>query len=191
LREFGRFPDTSAWEVGDLLLLSAVRQPLISRWIVAAQRRGGFDPLLARWHLAAISVGHDHVCEAVPTGIRYGPLHRYVGAHLIRVRRDASLTPVQRYELALRSVVRLKETYSILRIPGMAIDAAMGFWRSHHRPTRAPSVICSQIYADAYMATTLRVLGPRGDFATGRLVPADLSMTTALSDVATAWLAIR
>jgi hypothetical protein len=176
--------------VGDLLLLSAVRQPLVSRWIVAAQLRGGFDSSHARWHHAAIYVGHDHICEAVPTGIRYGPVHRYVGTHLIRVRRDASLTAVQRYELALRSVVRLKEMYSVLHMPRLALDAAMGFWRSNHRPTRAPSVICSQIYADAYMATTLRVLGPRGDFASGRLVPADLSMTAMLSDVPAAWLRI-
>lgn len=173
-----------------MLLLSAVDPPLISRWIVRAQVAGGFAPEHARWHHAAVYVGHDHVCEAVPTGVRYGPIYRYVGNHLIRVCRDHGLTQVQRYEIALRSAVRVKERYSWWHMPGIAWDATRGFWLRGSRPTRAPSVICSQVFAEAYAAATGRLLGPSGAFAAGQLTPADLSGSPALSDLRTTWLSI-
>lgn len=164
--------------------------PLLSRLIKTTQAKGGYAPAHARWHHAAVYVGHDHIREAVPTGVRYGPIYPYIGRHLTRVCRDHAVNPVQRHEIALRSVVRVKEPYSWWRAPRIAVDAWRGFWHRGSRPTGAPSVICSQVYAEAYAAATRRLLGPPEAFAKGQLVPADLSGSPALFDLRAAWLRI-
>lgn len=185
IRHFGRFPDTAPWKPGDLLLFCAVRPGLASRAIVRTQSNGGFADKDARWHHAAVYVGHNHLCEAVLSGVRYGPIYPYVGTHLIRVRRDETLSDRLRYELAIRSLARLKQDYSVRRLPLLAFYGVAGFWKRTTLPPDTPTVICSQVFADAYMLTTRRLVART---ATSPIVPADLSMTEVLSDVATSWL---
>lgn len=185
LRRFGRFPNTSLWKPGDLLLFSAVRPSLASRAIVRTQTNGGFAEQDARWHHAAVYVGHNHICEAVLSGVRYGPIYPYVGAHLIRVRRDETLTEMNRYELAIRSLAHLREDYSVKLLPLLAFYGLAGFWNRKTLPPDTPTVICSQVFAHAYTGTTMRlVAGPQAI----PVVPADLSMTDTLTDVKTDWL---
>lgn len=185
IRRFGRFPDTALWKPGDLLLFSAVRPSLASRAIIRTQTNGGFNEKHARWHHAAVYVGHNHLCEAVLSGVRYGPIYPYVGAHLIRVRRDESLSEISRYELAIRSLARLKEGYAVNLLPMLAFYGLAGFWNRKTLPPDTPTVVCSQLFAQAYAGTTMRYVA---DPAAIPVVPADLSMTEVLSDVATGWL---
>ena len=183
LREFGYFPDTAIWKPGDLLLFSAVRPSFASRAIITTQLEGGFAKDDARWHHAAVYVGHDHICEAVLWGgVRYEPIYSYVGSHLIRVRRDEKLSESQRYEIAIRSLANLKKYYSIRLLPLLAFYAVAGFWKRKALPRDTPTVICSEMFAVAYSSTAERRV------AQPPVVPADLSMTDVLNDQKTDWL---
>ena len=186
LRHFGRFPNTGDWQPGDLLLFSAVRPSLASRAIIRTQEKGGFLECHARWHHAAVYLGHDHLCEAVLWGgVRYEPIYAYVGSHLIRVRRDERLTDIQRYEITIRSLALLKENYSVRRLPLLAFYGVAGYWTRNRLPPDTPTVICSQLFSHAYgLATGRYVANP----AAIPVVPADLSMTDVLTDVKTDWL---
>lgn len=181
VREFGRFPNTALWQPGDLLLFSAIRPSLASRAIVRTQTKGGYEAP----HHVAVYVGHNFLCEAVLRGVRYGPIYTYVGSHLIRVRRDPSLSNTERYELAIRSIARLKENYSVNRLPLLVFYGMAGFWTRTRLRSDTPTVICSQVFADAHSLTTRRLVVQT---EANLVVPADLSMTDVLTDVATNWL---
>ncbi len=184
LRKFGWYPQTEPWLPGDLILLHSVRPSLISRLIISGQHTGGYPPVDARWHHAAVYVGDDYLCEATLCGVRYRPIYSYVGARLIRVRRDPRLKPDQRYKIAITAMARLRRAYSWIDLLRLGVQSLMGFWRPRRMVLGTFGLICSQLYADAYQATTGRVLTSGGrQIAT----PADLSLTEILVDVQFGW----
>ncbi|MEK7246438.1 MAG: hypothetical protein AAB223_10520 [Pseudomonadota bacterium] len=183
--EFGRFPNFDEWRPGDLLLFHDPRWfSFVSRLIVWAQR-DGYGSNHARWHHAAVYVGDGFVCEAsMIGGVRRLPLHAYVGKHWIRVRRDSRLSELDGYKIAIRAMTRLGQSYdfgAILLLIGQLIG---GLWK---RPTLAlnfKGAICSRLYELAYWAAAGRTLHDTD----GRpIIPAELSRTDRLVDVAVHW----
>jgi len=107
VRRFGLFPNVDDWLPGDLVLVSHVQPDWIQRQIMEAQGRCGYAPDDAQWQHSAVYMGDAYVCEAGTSGVRYEKIANYVGSHKIRVRRDFSLTPDDRWRLAIQAVVRL------------------------------------------------------------------------------------
>jgi len=189
LRSFGRFPDVTKWRAGDLLLVSAVKPPFSSQQIIKAQERGGYAEEDARWHHAAIYVGRSNVCEALTRGVTHGPIYKYVGSHLLRVRRDPLLTPDDGWQLAMEAMTNLRTSYSFGAIASLARKARRGFWTRPSKPSPLPdrAVICSKLFADAYSITTERVMG---NSVAEEVTPAHLSATNKLIDVPMYWAQI-
>lgn len=190
IREFGRFPNVDSWRPGDLILLSALKPGRISRKIIATQRKGGFAEQDARWHHAAIYLGKSRICEAIPTGVKTSFIYRYVGSHLIRVRRGIALSPEDGWEIVLNVMYMRGWNYSWLTPIQMLFQSNRGFW---NELVRLPfgsrrAVICSELFADAYSLATGIVLG---NTAGATPTPAFLSNTQRLQDLGTFWRSIH
>jgi hypothetical protein len=189
VRALGRFPDVRAWRAGDLVLVSALAPEFLSRRIVLAQERGGFAPIDARWHHAAVYLGDGRICEATLGGVQARRIDGYIGTHLIRVRRDPLITETEGYDIAVHALFRMRWYYSVWTIVRMLLQSWRGFYDDPVglRFAARHSVICSILYADAYSLVTQRVLG---NAAGATPTPAFLSSTPALTDVACRWSAI-
>lgn len=192
LRQFGRFPDTSLWLPGDLLLFNAVHPGWIAQSIIQGQQRGGYAEEDARWHHAAVYLGDGiSICEAVACGVRHRPIYAYIlGNYRLRIRRDCALTPEDRWKIAIHSLTRLGSPYGFIRgILSLSYQSFTGYWQSRGKLPilGARAVICSQLYNDSYSLGTGRLLIPS---PTGTVKPADLSLTSKLADIATTWLTI-
>lgn len=188
-REFGCLPDFTLWRSGDLLLFSELERGFISNHIVKAQERFHYAPEDARWHHVAVYIGSSDLCEAAPEdGVRCQPVAEYVGNTLIRVRRNENLNADDAYGIAIRALMRLQKNYSLSSI-------VISWIRSWRRPTppspeyrsENQAVICSQLFHDAYMEATGLSLFDRAD---APMLPALLSATDRLTDVASAWTAL-
>src|SRR5438132_424141 len=118
-RQLGRFPDTSHWQVGDLILFGEINPGFRSRSIALAQTRLGYAPKDARWTHAAVYVERDYICHATPfRGVRYEKIYPYIGNHILRVRRDASLSQSERFQIALQAAVR-RQRYSLRELAAL------------------------------------------------------------------------
>lgn len=187
VRRFGRFPNIDDWLPGDLLLVAAVKPDWIQQEIVKAQERRGYDSVDARWTHAAVYMGDGYLCEAGTSRVRYAPVATYVGDHLIRVRRDSALTETERWRLAIQAVVRLGEPYDFRKIFSIYKTSFSTSWTSTMRAQfrqKGRSVICSQLYFDAFSAVTGKLL-PLNDLTA--VTPAALSLTPGLQDVSLHW----
>lgn len=190
LRQFGRFPNVRDWFPGDLLLFSAVHPNWISKSIIRGQENGGYAAEDARWHHVAVYLGDGiSICEATSTGVHHAPIYPYLGEYLLRVRRDPTLTPDQRWQIAIKSLTRLGSRYSFRHILSLAYHSWHGFWRQNNSlpPLGAKAVICSQLFSEAYTLVTSRL--PLSS-PSGPMKPADLSLTESLTDIETSWLKI-
>jgi hypothetical protein len=187
VRKFGYFPNISDWLPADLILVSPVQPDWIHRQITQAQIRGGYHPAHATWQHAAVYLGDGYLCEAGTSGVRYAPVSDYVGQHLIQVRRDFTLTPDERWRLAIQAVVRLGESYDFRDIWSLYRRSLRTSWtvalRAQFQSSKR-SVICSRLYSDAFSAVTGRILVSS---APSSITPAALSAATVLTDVATHW----
>jgi hypothetical protein len=190
VRAFALFPNIDDWLPGDLVLVSPVFPDWIERQIVDAQTRCGYSPEDARWHHAAVYMGDGYVCEAGTSGVRYAAIFNYVGDHLIRLRRDFDLTSDQRWRLAIQAVVRLGEPYGFRDILSIYKTSFSMSWTSAVRAqfdARKRSVICSQLFANAYSVVTSKLVSTT---ASNAIIPATLSFSRTLSDVPLHWKGI-
>jgi hypothetical protein len=189
LRAFGKFPNVEQWLPGDLLLVSSLKPNLITRQTITAQERGGYGIDDARWQHAAVYVGEGYVTEASLHGVRYAPIYPYLGNHLIRLRRPVGLTADDRWRIAVQAAVRTNEKYGLVSIASLFAYSFVGLWtrRRGFSVAQARSVICSQLYSDAYSRVTGRLIAPP---AAGTITPAALSATPELEDVNISWLSI-
>lgn len=190
IRNFGYFPNIDDWLPGDLLLVSSVKPPWVSRQIIASQKRGGYVAEDARWHHAAIYLGEANVCEATGQGVHVAPLFGYVGDHLLRVRRDTNLKIEDRFRLAMAALLRLGTRYSAGDVVGLFARSFRGYWDGSPgavSPLGARAVICSRLYSDAYSMVTNNFIASR---PTLEVTPAALSETTKLHDVDLHWKSV-
>ncbi|MDX2224370.1 MAG: YiiX/YebB-like N1pC/P60 family cysteine hydrolase [Rhodospirillaceae bacterium] len=187
IRKFGRFIDTQVLEPGDVMLFADARPTVLGNLIVSTQKKLQFSQDDSRWTHVAIYAGEEHICEAVVQGgIRYHPLHDYIGARLIRVRRDNSLAVDQRYRIVIRAMTQLRQQYGYLSALKIwrAAFASAGFFSRSIVPLIYPrNLVCSQLFADAYGAVTQKMLDSSFAFFT----PAHVSATTKLIDVQLHW----
>lgn len=195
VRVFGNYPAVNSLLPGDLLLFAEVQPDWISRSIEHAQLAGGFSPDDARWTHAAVYLGDGlSVCEATFTSllrgsVSHGKLYGYIGTHLIRARRDLTLTPDQRWRIALEALTYLGTPYPFLTIVKLSVQALKGGGLGGRRRLgilAGRSKFCSQLYAEAYSEVTKRVLGN----LPADVYPASLSGIAALADVNLSWLSL-
>lgn len=185
VRQFGYVPDFDEWRAGDLVLFSTTSPNLFQRHIVKTQIKLNYTEEDARWHHAAVYIGDTYLCEARPGGVRYHPVVETLdGATSLRLRRDPNLAQDQRFLLAIKALLRLSRPYSYASV-----------FRAFLRPfnprrfvrfllPRGRTLICSQLFHDAYIEATGSVLVERADIDP---TPAALSATTRLDDVSLHW----
>ncbi len=179
-------PNVYEWRPGDLILVSNLKPNFFSKQVINNQSRGGYSGPDSRWHHAAVHLGKGNICEAGLRGVRSSTVYPYVGEYLLRVRRDPSLSIETQFEISQYALLALSAPYSFFEILRLAVKARNGFWNRDHRPSQIPgarATICSQLYAEAYMKATQKVL--RG--SAGEITPAFLSHTPHLQDVRVAW----
>ena len=187
VREFGFIPDFKLWEPGDLLLFSAVEMNPAQRAIVNAQVDLGYAEEHARWHHAAVYIGERALCEATFRGVGYHGITDTFLTSRIRIRRIPQLKRKERFRIAIRALMRLTKPYDFwsvtlywLRSQNTSFGAAF----SREFRVKGRAFICSELYHEAYMAVTSRVLltDPDRD-----VLPADLSASRGLVDIPAGW----
>jgi len=189
LREFGKFPNLDQWRPADLLLVASIAPDTSVRQIVSAQARGGYAPEDARWQHAAVYIGEGYVVEATLGGVRYAPIYPYLGGYCLRLRRPLHLSEEERWRIAIQASVRCNERYALQSILRLFRLSFGGYWTRQREfaIAYAKSVICSQLYADAYSRVTGRLVTPP---VAGIPTPAALSASTAFEDVDLSWAVI-
>lgn len=186
VRRFGYVPDTSILLPGDVILICATKPAWTSRLIQTTQEAGGgYAPDHARWHHVAVYIGNGHVVEALTSGVIYRKVDTYSGNWRLRFRRGPDLTQDQRYEIAIQSMTRLRERYSLWALPRVGFN----LMRTIARPTEpirgVRAVICSQVYWDAYLFATHRNPTPG---VISDVSPAAISASEILSDITVGWI---
>ena len=196
LREFGKYPDTSRWWPGDLVLTRALKPNSVSRAITKAQINGGYAPDDSEWTHAAVYLGDGlNVCEATVDSIfrrgtvRVSRLWDYCADHFICIRRSTFVkTQSQGWLMAITALTNLQKDYDFSYVARLALLAARGrgFWQTDIRvPIRPSALVCSTLYSDTHNRVTRHILTDNGV-----CVPAQLSQCTELKDVASTWLKI-
>lgn len=185
--EFGFVPDETLWLPGDLLLFNAEVPSAIQRLIIARQGKA-FSFIHARWHHAAIYLGHSRICEATLTGVGVSSIFKYVPRNRIRVRRCPILAMAQnqqqRYEFVIQNLSRMTRLYSLTQILSVFWASVLGWWRVQYVLAERGAHICSHLYANSYAHVTKRNLTNPSLIAT----PAHLSITPELVDVPSRWI---
>jgi len=181
-------PDVSLLLPGDLILVHNLKLPLFSKAIVKAQEQGGHHPEDARWHHTAVYIDDYLICEAQPGGVRTAYLYEYIPTHLIRIRRDLSLPQEHRYKIVVNALRRLREPYGFLSIFTLWKQSKIGFWHPIQGYGYGRALICSQLYAEAYFLATDQWL-VHGKL--GLPTPADLSLTSVLTDIQINWVKLQ
>lgn len=201
LWDFGFVPDPSQLQPGDLLLFHSTKPDRVSGWIIDVQKQGHFEEKHARWHHAAVYVHDFYICEAELTGVCYRPLFSDINKDTeILVRRpdyDALAKAAEaidgkehstdeiRLALLINAMHRLGTPYGYWKALKMWWQSSKGLWGYHLGYGHAKSVICSELYAEAYMKAADRTIVPN---YTSVAFPAHLSKTTNLRDVPVNWL---
>jgi hypothetical protein len=197
LREFGKYPNTSDWWPGDLLLTRDIEPDRVSRAITSAQVRGGYHQDDSDWTHAALYLGDGlNVCEASFDSpwrggdVRITRLWDYCGSYALRVRRSTFITEEETgWLMAVSALTHLREDYDFSYVWKLALQAwsGRGFWQSDIRVSIKPSaLVCSTLYADAHNRVTRRLLGE----SNGLCVPAYLSQCRELDEINADWLRI-
>lgn len=190
VRKFGFIPSLELLRAGDLLLVSAVDKPWVSRAIVTVQKQAGFDDETARWHHSAVYLGNGLVCEALLTGAKALPIHKYVaGTHCLKFRRAGYLSDLDSCKLALEAALKLKYRYNFASILQLYFQAKNGWKTGNSAPRKLSSraTICSQLFADAYGVVSKNTLDSTAVLGVS---PAHLAVNRTLSDIPMRWLSI-
>ena len=190
LREFGKFPNIERWLPADLLLVSSIEPSTLTKQILGAQLRGGFNADDARWQHAAVYLGDGYVIEATLRRVQYVPIYAYIGKYRLRLRRPIGLDQNERWKIAIQAAVRANERYAIGSIFRLYFRSFKGLW-TREMPSaikaQATSLICSQLYSDSYSSVTGHLL-TRTVLETA--TPAALSHSDAFEDVDLFWATI-
>lgn len=163
---------------------------MIGKAIRSVQTMGGYAHEDARWEHAAVYIGDGALCEANRKGVQIGSIFDYAADHLIRIRRNTSLTQDERWELVVNALKQQNYHYGFLSICSILWKARGGFYRSQGKPVSFPksAVICSELYADAHVRVCGQALG---NLRSGEVTPASLSIDTTLHDVPAQWVTIK
>lgn len=188
IRSLGHLPAVEALLPGDLILISPLVPTKAQKMIQAAQAKGGYGPDDAHWTHAAVYLGTDFaICEAtVLQGVHHASLLDSLATHRVRVRRDLSLDADTRWRIALAAALQIGTRYGWVSALKISLRAQAGLHTPRKTKTQSPSaLICSELYADAFLAATGRTLQWRHP---GREVsPALLSFVDELDDVEIKW----
>lgn len=189
VRSFGRYPDISRMQAGDLILVRPVKNAgnAVAIERVQAQTHDAFD---AQWIHAATYLGDNSLVEIAGGGVSVGDLHKYVCSHKIMVRRvlrpedNREVDPLTGYRIAVAALKAFKTKYGFGDLIQIYIQSQQ--WKSADGRfrLRGAEAICSD-YFDAAVA---QVLG-RGAASAKRnpFSPADLSASANMTDVVVPW----
>ena len=186
LREFGYIPDFQTWCPGDLLLFCNCEPTYMQRGIQRTQSNLNYADEDSRWHHAAVYIGDLYLCEARPGRVRYHRVLDSINPHtLVRIRRDENLEDAERFRVAIRALMRLSMRYAYLSATRVLIRSLRRKRDMIGLLARQKAQLCSQLFHDAYAEVTESILVQRVD---REILPADLSATEKLVDVAIRWV---
>jgi hypothetical protein len=193
VRSFGYVPNPDQLCPGDLLLYSSHKPDWISARIVSTQKKA-FPEQHARWHHAAMYIKDMWVCEAELFGVSYRRLFDDLdGITRIRVRRPdyaglngrtgISEEKIQ-FELVVNAMSRISVPYGYWKAWDLFRQAQSSFISPVVKYGQARSVICSELYAEAYLKATNELPVPNHPEIP---TPAHLSSSTSFHEVAVGW----
>lgn len=200
LRDWGYFPDLTAWHPGDLILTRSFHPEMVSRLIAEVQELG-YGKERSTWTHAAVYLGHGIVlCEAQidpPTTSRVilTPLWEYLGTHELLVKRSRFASEVsQGWAIAMACATLIDAAYDVSFILRMALDRAFlgdAVWLKNQVHKISPkALVCSSLYSTAHAyATNVTIT----DKMNGLCVPAYLAGLGSpfLDEVQYDWLRIQ
>ena len=187
LQDLALIPSPQDIEEGDLILFHALNPWWGSKQIIRAQKMY-FAPEDAMWHHAAVYIGNLEVCEAqVGIGVQKVSLASYLSnnarqGHLLRVRRSPRHIGSERKVIAEKALSKLGKRYDT----STALLQGLGMWTGTRIGARARNIrkagTCALLYSYAYFrAFHSEVTDEKF------IVPAALSSTDQLVDVAVRW----
>jgi hypothetical protein len=179
-------PDLGRCLPGDLILFREPKPGVVSRGILASQLKAGFASEDSVWTHAAVYLEEAFVVEAVSEGVVARSLYVDVPSRILRIRRQTSLSDVERYRVALRALRMLNTRYSKMEAVKLGWQMREGLWNGVGSPTFGRVVICSKVFFDAYAEITRSLLD--GCPIDSPVTPAHLSATKSLDDVHVPWL---
>jgi len=190
VRAFGFYPNTAQMQPGDLILVCPL--PISANASVIQRTQAlTHDDFDAQWIHAAAYLGDDSLVEINQRGVGVSDLSKYVGHHLIQVRRPSALRGgevdlLTGYKIAISALKMFKTSYGFLDL--VEIGRRSIFGSSNELSRRSKEAICSDYYNDA----VARVLG-RGAVSAkiNPFTPADLSVSTNMSDIQVDWLGLQ
>jgi hypothetical protein len=193
VRDFGYYPHMAELLPGDVILFCDVH-PSAPRFIHNGQKTH-YRAQDSCWSHVAVYLGDGRtLCESNfaligKSGVSTVRLDKYVGHHLIRVRRAPKITDEQRWKIALYSLTSLGEDYNLMAVVKFFFKAYTGGIEKIHRRNLYPrkARFCSQLFADAYGRSTGKLIS---NLTSDIITPAGLSMTMDLEDVPIRWAKI-
>ena len=183
-----RLPNLEALQPGDLILSTPRKWDLGTPFIKLGQRiRYSWDD--ARWNHASLYAGPGYrIIHTNPDhGVAESDLESMVKTHLLRFRRDPEMEPGAGRRMVDAAQDLLGLNYSKYGFAKATLDQ---FMKMGYRSRRdKPQLICSTLYVDAYEKANP---GKRLFTQDSRYpIPALLSRTPLLSDVAVSWKRVR
>lgn len=183
-----RLPNLDALQPGDLILSTPRKWDLGTPFIKLGQRiRYAWDD--ARWNHASLYAGPGYrIIHTNPDhGVAESDLETMVKTHLLRFRRDPEMERGAGRRMVDTAQDLLGLNYSKYGFAKATLDQ---FMKMGYRSRRdKPQLICSTLYVDAYEKANP---GKRLFTQDSRYpIPALLSRTPLLSDVAVSWKRVR
>lgn len=188
IRDWGYCADFSTWLPGDLILVSAVKPTLVGNAIRHIQEQN-YAKTHAQWEHAAVYLGSTAICEATRKGVVVDSIYKYIPNHLIKVKRNPSLTNNQQWDLAINALMLKDHSYGFSSILELLWKAnRIGRWGCGTTMYSKRTRICSELYADAHAKSSGIVVG----YSSSGLppTPASLSIEPKLIDIDTQWVKI-
>jgi hypothetical protein len=195
LRDWGYYPDTDAWQPGDVILTRAACPDLISAKIQEVQAIS-YGTRSAVWTHAAVYLGDDGMlCEAQldpARSIRHVQVVRlwdYVGSHELLVRRSQIAESRDLgWAIAVAAATEIGAAYDWKWIAKVASERAFVgeevFLRDQASKVTPRTFICSSLYSTAHAYVTEVSIT---DKTNGICVPAYLASTPKLRTIEFTW----
>jgi hypothetical protein len=200
LRDFGYYPDLSAWHPGDLVLTRSPAPDWVSKQIFEIQALG-YGEDAAMWTHAAVYLGDGlMLCEAqidppAACSVIIANVWNYIGTHHLLIKRSLHASSERRgWAIATAAATKLGSAYDVRFIVKLAADRLFvgdKVWlKDQTGKTSSNALVCSTLYSTAHAYVTDVSIT---DKTNGLCVPAYLAVLgdPHLSEVEFEWRKIR
>ena len=188
IRQAGYIPHLPDFQVGDLILYWP-RQPKWRHRLIRNTQLKAYNEADARYVHAAVYLDDFLVCEAVGGGVRTDTLLDALTDYRLLVRRPKYEDGEDEFKVAMRSLMRLSQSYNYAYLWAIFRHALSGLHKGrfpgiNDRFGAGLATICSMLYADSFAEATERTVV---SMSTGIILPADLAASSNFESISVRW----